>query len=90
MRRWIVRSSSTSPPELTLQQGNQMLVRLEGLAGQMVVRISLGDNTVLDEGLLPAGEPDRIRGIRRGPEGYPYRLVPGADVARQGRARAAL
>jgi aldose sugar dehydrogenase len=67
----------------------------------MVVRLSLGDNSVLGEWRLLEGELDCIQDVRRGPdgflyvltddpEGYLYRLVPGTDVARQGRARAPL
>jgi glucose/arabinose dehydrogenase len=87
---------------LTLQQASdKTLVWRGALAGQMVVRLSLGDNTVLGEWRLLEGELGRIRDVRRGPdgilyvltddpEGYLYRLVPGTDVARQGRPRTPL
>jgi Glucose / Sorbosone dehydrogenase len=90
------RDSSMVAAALSRQAGHR-----GALAGQMVVRLSLDDNTVLGEWWLLEGELDRIRDIRQGPdgflyvltddpEGYLYRLVPGTDVARQGRPRTRL
>jgi glucose/arabinose dehydrogenase len=88
---------SIAPSGLTLQQASdKTLVWLGAAAGQMVVRLSLGGNSVLGEWRRLEGELGRIRDVRRGPdgflyvltddpEGYLYRLVPGTDVARQGR-----
>jgi glucose/arabinose dehydrogenase len=90
---------SIAPSGLTVQQdSDEVLVWLGALAGQMVVRLSLGDNTVLDERRLLEGELGRIRDVRQGPdgflyvltddpEGYLYRLAPATEVARQGGAK---
>jgi glucose/arabinose dehydrogenase len=67
----------------------------------MVVRLGLEGNRVVTEQRLLEGELGRIRDVRLGPdgllyvitddpEGHLYRLVPAAEIARQGNGRSPL
>jgi len=90
---------SIAPSGLTLQQqGDGTSLWLGALAGQTVVHLRMGESKVLVELRLLEGELGRIRDVRAGPdgslyvltddpEGYLYRLVPAADIARQGNGR---
>ncbi|WP_165820063.1 PQQ-dependent sugar dehydrogenase [Microvirga sp. KLBC 81] len=93
---------SIAPSGLTIrQEGQATSLWLGALAGQMVVRLGLSEDRALDERRLLEGELGRIRDVRQGPdgflyvltddpEGHLYRLVPAADVARQGIGRGPL
>jgi len=99
VRVWV---PSMAPSGLALrQEGNGTSLWLGALAGQMVVHLDIGGNRVLGERRLLEGELGRIRDVRQGPdgflyvltddpEGYLYRLMPGTDLARQGRVRTPL
>lgn len=67
---------SRAPSGLTLQQdSDEKLVWVGAFAGQMVVRLSLGDNGVLEEWRLLEGELGRIRDVRQGQDGILYVLT---------------
>lgn len=83
------------------REGEHASIISGALAGQMVVRLGLEGNRVVAEQRVLEGEIGRIRDIRSGPdgllyviiddpEGHLYRLVPTADVARQGNGRSPL
>jgi glucose/arabinose dehydrogenase len=93
---------SIAPSGVTIQRnGEQVSIVSGALAGQMVVRLGLEGNRVVAEQRLLEGELGRIRDVRLDPdgllyvitddpEGHLYRLVPAADVARQGNGRSPL
>jgi glucose/arabinose dehydrogenase len=99
VRFWV---PSIAPSGLTMQREGEHASIISGaLAGQMVVRLGLEGNRVVAEQRVLEGELGRIRDVRSGPdgllyfitddpEGHLYRLVPAADVARQGNGRSPL
>jgi len=93
---------SIAPSGLTMQRDGEQVSLFSGaLAGQMVVGLSIGENKVVGEQRLLAGELGRIRDVRLGPdgllyvitddpEGHLYQLVPATEQARRRGHRAPL
>ena len=49
------------------------------LAGQLLVRLEVEDNRIVEEERLLTGLGERIRDVRLGPDGYLYLLTDSAD-----------